>query len=119
MKDHFRQSMAWWHTWVGLVCGWGLFVIFFTGTAAVFLDAGQHWLRPELHRPAAAGLDARRMVEAAERKLREQGEGGPMWWLIGLPERGSAHFEASWRRQGGWQDAMLDAATGEALAEQP
>jgi uncharacterized iron-regulated membrane protein len=44
MKEHFRQSMAWWHTWVGLICGWLLFAIFFTGTTAVFLGAGQHWL---------------------------------------------------------------------------
>jgi uncharacterized iron-regulated membrane protein len=63
MKEHFRQSMAWWHTWVGLICGWVLFVIFFTCTTAVFLGAGRHWLQPELHRPAvAAGLDARGMV---------------------------------------------------------
>jgi uncharacterized iron-regulated membrane protein len=32
MKDHFRQRLTWWHAWVGLVCGWLLFVIFFTGT---------------------------------------------------------------------------------------
>jgi uncharacterized iron-regulated membrane protein len=112
--------MAWWHTWVGLICGWGLFVIFFTGTTAVFLGAGRHWLQPELHRPATgARLDARGMVEAAERTLRAQGEGGPMWWLIRLPERGAGHFEASWRREGGWQDVMLDAATGKPLTEQP
>jgi uncharacterized iron-regulated membrane protein len=42
-----------------------------------------------------------------------------MWWMIRLPEHGAAHFEASWRGEGGWQDRPLDAATGEPLAAQP
>ncbi|MDR1936765.1 MAG: PepSY domain-containing protein [Candidatus Accumulibacter sp.] len=120
MKERFRQDMAWWHTWVGLVCGWLIFAIFFTGATAVFRGAGQHWLTPELHLPAAeTRLDARGMVEAAERLLRAQGEDAPMWWMIRLPERGEAYFEAAWRRSGGWQSRMLDAATGEALDTPP
>jgi uncharacterized iron-regulated membrane protein len=121
MKEHFRQSMAWWHTWVGLICGWLLFAIFFTGTTAVFRNAGQHWLQPELHRPVttASRMNEQGMVEAADRVLRAQGEGPPMWWMIRLPEHGAAHFEASWRGEGGWQGSTLDAATGEPLAAQP
>jgi uncharacterized iron-regulated membrane protein len=112
--------MAWWHTWVGLVCGWLLFVIFFTGTSAVFREAGQHWLQPELHRPAkAARLDTQGRVEAAERFLRIRGEDGPMWWMIRLPQRDETHFEAAWRQQGGWRSSMLDAASGEPLDMQP
>jgi uncharacterized iron-regulated membrane protein len=119
MKDHIRQRLTWWHAWVGLVCGWLLFVIFFTGASAVFREAGQHWLAPELHRPAVeARLDTQGMVEAAERFLRAQGKDGPMWWMIRLPKRGETHFEAAWR-QDRWQSRMLDAATGEVLATQP
>jgi uncharacterized iron-regulated membrane protein len=107
--------MAWWHAWMGLICGWLLFVIFFTGTTAVFRGAGQHWLQPELHRPVTVGLDERGMVKAAERFLRARGEDTPMWWMLSLPERGATHFEAAWRRHGGWQSRMLDAASGEVL----
>ena len=32
MKAAFRQSMAWLHTWAGLVVGWVLFFMFLTGT---------------------------------------------------------------------------------------
>ena len=32
MKEGFRQSMAWLHTWSGLLFGWLLFAIFLTGT---------------------------------------------------------------------------------------
>jgi uncharacterized iron-regulated membrane protein len=119
MKEHFRQSMAWWHTWVGLICGWLLFAIFFTGTTAVFRNAGQHWLQPELHRPAAASrMNEQGMVEAAERVLRTEGEDASTW-SISLPAHGAAHFEASWRGEGGWQDSMLDVATGETITTPP
>ena len=33
MKDTLSKSMAWLHTWSGLVVGWLLFVIFVGGTA--------------------------------------------------------------------------------------
>jgi uncharacterized iron-regulated membrane protein len=99
MKEHFRQKMAWWHTWVGLICGWFLFVIFFTGTTAVFLDAGQHWLRPELHLPTTdERMDTQGMVEAAERLLSVQGKDMPMW-SIHLPTHGAAYFEVTWEGQ--------------------
>jgi uncharacterized iron-regulated membrane protein len=118
MKEHFRQSMAWWHTWVGLICGWLLFAIFFTGTAAVFRNAGLHWLQPELHLPAATSrMNEQGMVEAAERVLRTQGE-GPEMWSVNLPAHSAAHFEAGWWKDG-WQGIPLDAATGEPLAAQP
>ena len=31
-----RRSMAWLHTWSGLVVGWVLFAIFVTGTASYY-----------------------------------------------------------------------------------
>jgi uncharacterized iron-regulated membrane protein len=116
MKEHFRQSMAWWHTWVGLICGWLLFAIFFTGTTAVFVGAGQHWLQPELHLPAATSrMDEQGMVKAAERVLRAQGKDSDTW-SVDLSARDAAHFGVSWWKDG-WQDHLLDAATGEPFAK--
>ena len=40
MKNGFRQSMAWLHTWSGLLVGWVLFLVFAAGMAA-------YW-RPEI-----------------------------------------------------------------------
>ena len=31
MKNGFRQSMAWLHTWSGLLVGWVLFLVFAMG----------------------------------------------------------------------------------------
>ncbi len=48
MKGGFRQSMAWLHTWSGLVTGWLLFFVFLTGTIGYFDTEVDRWMRPEL-----------------------------------------------------------------------
>ncbi len=48
MKNTFTQSMAWLHTWAGLIFGWLLFAIFVTGTLAVFDKELNHWMQPEI-----------------------------------------------------------------------
>ena len=47
MKSAFRQSMAWLHTWVGLLLSWILFFIFLTGTLGYFDSELDHWMTPE------------------------------------------------------------------------
>jgi uncharacterized iron-regulated membrane protein len=56
MKDSFRQSMAWLHTWAGLIAGWLLFVIFVAGTLACFDKELDYWMRPALHQPSTGTL---------------------------------------------------------------
>ena len=48
MKQTLTQSMAWLHTWGGLIVGWLLFVIFLTGSLAVFDQEIDNWMTPEL-----------------------------------------------------------------------
>ena len=48
--ESLRQSMAWLHTWSGLLLGWLLYAVFFTGTLSFFRDEINDWMRPELHR---------------------------------------------------------------------
>ena len=47
MKDWFRLSMAWLHTWTGLVVGWVLFFVFLTGTAGYVQIELTRWMQPE------------------------------------------------------------------------
>ena len=47
MKEDFRQSMAWLHTWTGLVVGWVLFFVFLTGTAGYVQIEFTRWMQPE------------------------------------------------------------------------
>ena len=49
MNGSFRQSMAWLHTWVGLLLGWLLVAIFITGTSAYFRQEITLWMEPETH----------------------------------------------------------------------
>ena len=47
MKESFRQSMTWLHTWTGLIVGWILFFIFVTGTASFANQEITRWMQPE------------------------------------------------------------------------
>lgn len=47
MKPGLRQSMAWLHTWCGLVCGWLLCAIMLTGTLSVFREPITRWMQAE------------------------------------------------------------------------
>ncbi|MEM7000052.1 MAG: PepSY-associated TM helix domain-containing protein [Pseudomonadota bacterium] len=44
----FRQSMAWLHTWAGLVLSIVLYFVFITGTFGYFNSEISHWMKPEL-----------------------------------------------------------------------
>ena len=46
MKQGFRQSMAWLHTWTGLLVSWLLLLIFMGGTASYYREEISRWMRP-------------------------------------------------------------------------
>lgn len=75
MKEGFRQSMAWLHTWSGLVVGWILFAVFVTGTLSYFRPEISQWMRPEL-RDAQVAPDAAAKAIAT---LQERAPNAPSW----------------------------------------
>lgn len=48
ISKHFRESMNWFHTWVGISLGSVLFAIFWTGSLTVFDKEIDQWMKPEL-----------------------------------------------------------------------
>ena len=48
MKNSARQSMAWLHSWVGLLFGWILFAIFLTGSLSYYRHEINIWSQPQL-----------------------------------------------------------------------
>ena len=54
MKDGLRQSMAWVHTWSGLLVCWLLLLVFMGGTASYYKHEITFWMKPELHKAADA-----------------------------------------------------------------
>lgn len=49
MYKSVRQSMAWLHSWVGLLLGWLLFTIFLLGTLSYYKDNINLWMQPEFN----------------------------------------------------------------------
>ncbi|MCL4067452.1 PepSY domain-containing protein [Pseudomonas sp. GX19020] len=116
MKNGFRQSMAWLHTWTGLLLGWLLFAIFLTGTVAYFRTEVTWWMKPELH----ASVVAEDPVGLAVSRLKELAPAAASW-SITLPESRSPLLSVSWAKPGeapgrrGAPATVLDATTGETL----
>lgn len=121
MKEHFRQSMAWLHTWTGLVLGWLLFFIFVTGTAGYFDTEIDRWMQPELP-IASASADTPEMVQRAQTYLDEHARGNARW-IVTLPQgRNDPYLSVLWqqgRAHGGpgmhADRVLLDADTGARL----
>ncbi|MDR0702680.1 MAG: PepSY domain-containing protein [Azoarcus sp.] len=90
MKEHFRQSMAWLHTWTGLLAGWVLFFVFVTGSAAYFHAEITRWMQPELPlRPAfSREVPVAVMLEHALDFLARQPEADREWRIV-LPQSGA------------------------------
>ncbi|GAA4323563.1 PepSY-associated TM helix domain-containing protein [Pigmentiphaga soli] len=115
-SEGLRQSMSWLHTWSGLLLGWLLYAVFFTGTLSYFLDEVNLWMKPELHRSVPDAGTAARAV-AAMQELAPRAAA----WTIALPNERQAAVEVSWREPGaaagraGLRRAELDAGTGEVL----
>lgn len=129
MKEGFRQSMAWLHTWSGLLVGWILFMVFAAGTASYFRDEMTLWMKPELHAAAPARVSQAAAIDLA-RKTLEAKAGTSRRWFITMPTRRNPALEAGWipappkgadpnarpkRRNFG--SVTIDPATGQELAK--
>ena len=131
MKEGFRQSMAWLHTWTGLVVGWVLFFMFVTGTAGYFHYEITRWMEPE--RPLVEALptaERAQMISLALDQL-EQRAPNAANWDITLPHysplsRGWQDFSIRWEDlpepghdHGARGNATLNPLTGEHLESTP
>ncbi|WP_326536756.1 PepSY-associated TM helix domain-containing protein [Pseudorhodoferax sp.] len=134
MKEGFRQSMAWLHTWSGLLVGWVLFLVFAGGTSAYFREEISLWMKPELHAATAAGpVDAAQAAALALRHLQDQAAGSPRWsidlpserepllrtgWTVPQPAAAASAPRAAGERQrrARFASATLDPATGQPAA---
>jgi uncharacterized iron-regulated membrane protein len=128
MKQGFRQSMAWLHTWTGLLVGWLLLLIFMAGTASYYRDEITRWMKPELTgQRVEADLAAERALAYLATKAPKAEQ-----WTVTLPGERNPALRMFWRnpesmvkprpegerrrgrgRDGRFGDATLDATTGQ------
>ena len=128
MKNGFRQSMAWLHTWTGLLVGWLLLLIFMAGTASYYREEISRWMRPELPTTAVTTDVA---AERAVHYLQEHA-GQAETWFVTLPDPRNPAMRMFWRnpesmvkppvegerrRRGGGRfgEATVDPNTGDKL----
>ncbi|MFC7286525.1 PepSY-associated TM helix domain-containing protein [Herminiimonas glaciei] len=124
MKEGFRQSMAWLHTWSGLLVCWVLFLVFTAGTASYFRDEITLWMKPELHAAAATPVPAAQAIDHAVRMLEKEAAGASRWFIT-LPDERNQALNVTWigqpepgkKGRGKLERAQLNPATGERLAE--
>lgn len=117
MKEGFRQSMAWLHTWAGLLTGWVLFFVFVTGTFGYVNSEVSRWMRPEL--PMTATPPAARLLPVAQTWLAANGQDAERLYVFFPGRRGETQLEAAWQAwpkegesYGEYHRATIDPATG-------
>ncbi|PKG85079.1 hypothetical protein CXF85_05595 [Colwellia sp. 75C3] len=117
MKDNFRQSMKWFHTWVGLIVGWILFFMFITGTLGYFYQEITRWMEPE--RPFIEhSISNEQLIDIAQNYLTKNAQGIDEWDIY-LPTVRDQNLRVGWRhapeagkKRGRYQRAVLDINTG-------
>jgi uncharacterized iron-regulated membrane protein len=92
VKQGFRQSMAWLHTWTGLLLGWLLFAIFVTGTSAYFQEETTRWMTPEVR---SVPVDPARGFAAATDWLQREVPGASEWSVYSAGKR-AAGLQLYW-----------------------
>lgn len=117
-----RQSMAWLHTWSGLLVCWVLFLVFCSGTASYVKDEITLWMKPELHGSLDARVSAADAAQRAYDFLQREAPNAERW-IISLPDDRRPGIFVRWLRQPTPEDAgkgnrarlearTLDAVTG-------
>ncbi|MDF2569068.1 MAG: hypothetical protein K0R55_672 [Sporomusa sp.] len=96
------------HTWGGLIFGWLLFVIFLTGTLAVFEPELTHWMKPELRGAQVSPVQA---IATADKKLRQIAPNADVW-LIRLPNDRSPALEVRWKKDKATLKRYINPQTG-------
>lgn len=112
MKDSFTRSMAFLHTWGGLVIGWLLFSIFFTGALSVFYEEITSWATPQLH--VVQPISRSEAIEQGARRLADIAPTSRLWRIV-PPDGRDRALELQWRGEDGkTATRRINPATGEA-----
>jgi len=121
MREGFRQSMAWLHTWSGLLVCWVLFLVFCAGTASYFREEITLWMKPELHASHSAPVTSAQTVQTALAALQSQAPHAARWFIT-LPAERSTALRIGWtspppadappKTRGKFTSRIIDPLTG-------
>lgn len=103
MKQNFRKSMVWVHTYSGLLLGWLIFAIWVTGTLSYFNPEISLWMKPEL----AYSQNKTGLVDRSLALLHEHGQKADRW-RIELPNKRNNFWSIEWRNDGKRESITLN-----------
>lgn len=113
MHKSIRQSMAWLHSWTGLLLGWVIFAIFLMGTASYYRHEVNLWMQPQL---AQYDIQQQTAIQSATTYLQTHAADAKSWFIgIATPE--SPVNTIYWQKaDGGYESKTLDANSGQELS---
>lgn len=107
----FRKSMAWLHTWAGVVFGVLLFAIFWMGTLSVFDQEIDGWMMPMTRRLQVSEKTV--SFDATVRPVAERLAANSPDWTVWFPTNRAPAFWLKWRDASNREiTERLDPATG-------
>jgi uncharacterized iron-regulated membrane protein len=114
-EEGLRKSMAWPHTWAGVVLGSVLFVIFWMGTLSVFDREIDRWMQPDTRLQAPKQLSFDRDVIPAARALAPDA----FQWGMSVPDERMPAVRLFYRQAGKpFEYRAIDPATATVLPDQ-
>ncbi|MGD7069878.1 PepSY-associated TM helix domain-containing protein [Acetobacter sp. AAB5] len=114
MKQDFRRSMGWLHTWAGVVLGSILFAIFWMGTLSVFDSEIDLWMKPTTRlAPATSTLP----LESFRPSLNKAISAKAAFWNVTLPNDRDAVIHTHYGTRQKTISADIDPITGHELPD--
>ncbi len=117
MKEGFRQSISWLHTWLGLVLGVVLYFVYLTGTLGYLDTEIDYWMKPDRPYFSHPGTQ-REQLALAQNHLQQVAPDAERWNIQLIGGREAPSLDVSWtdKPQGGPRGAThretLDPRTG-------
>ncbi|MFJ1301158.1 PepSY-associated TM helix domain-containing protein [Pseudomonadota bacterium AL_CKDN230030165-1A_HGKHYDSX7] len=119
-RESLRQAMSWLHTWAGLLLGWVLYAVLWTGTLAYYRAEITAWMQPEL--PTVSALpEAGQAAAIAQAHMDRHHADSPRWTLV-LPTPREPRISLTYAEpapepgQPGFRTVLLHPLTGEVLS---
>lgn len=100
MEPTFRKSMAWLHTWAGVVMGSLLLAIFWMGTLSVFDREIDRWMMPGTRLAPSLAAQSVKLDGAITAQAQRLAQGASQW-SIRLPSERVPAVELRWRNAKG------------------
>ncbi len=112
MHKGIRQSMAWLHSWTGLIFGWLVFAIFLMGSLSYYRHEINLWMQPAL---AQYEIKQDVAVKTAYQYLQKHAPDAKSWYLTVATAESPVNTMYWEKPDGGYGNATLDANTGQEL----